>query len=50
MVATVVSIILTVIAYFVLLFATKNFEREDIMMLPKGEKIYKALVKLHFMK
>ena len=49
-VATVVSIVLTVIAYFVLLFALKNFEREDIMMLPKGEKIYNALVKLHLMK
>ena len=49
-VATVVSIVLTVAAYFVLLFALKNFEREDIMMLPKGEKIYNALVKLHLMK
>lgn len=49
-VATVVSIALTVVAYFVLLFATKNFEREDIMMLPKGEKIYNVLVKLHLMK
>ena len=49
-VGTVISIALTVFAYFIFLFVLKEFNRDDIMIFPHGEKIYKALVKMHLMK
>lgn len=49
-IGTIVSIVLTVFAYFILLFVLKEFKREDIMIFPHGEKIYNALVKMHLMK
>ena len=49
-VGTVISIVLTVFAYFIFLFVLKEFNRDDIMIFPHGEKIYKALVKMHLMK
>lgn len=45
--ATLLSIIITVLIYFILLAVLKEFTKEDIMTLPKGEKIYRLLVKLH---
>ncbi len=39
-----------VVVYFVSLAAMKGFAREDIMMLPKGEKLCRVLVKLKAMK
>lgn len=50
MAGTVISIILTAFVYFILLFVLREFNREDIMIFPHGEKIYKTLVKLHLMK
>ncbi len=45
-VATCVSILATIVAYFVLLFVLKTFSKSDIIILPKGEKIYGILFKL----
>lgn len=42
-IATCISIAATVLAYFVLLFLLKTFQKSDIIILPKGEKIYKFL-------
>ena len=42
-VATCISIIATMLAYLVLLFLLKTFQRSDII-LPRGEKIYKFLL------
>lgn len=44
-VATCVSILMTILAYFVLLFLLRTFQRSDIIILPKGEKIYRFLSK-----
>jgi stage V sporulation protein B len=44
-VATCVSILMTIIAYFILLFLLRAFQRSDIIILPKGEKIYRFLSK-----
>lgn len=44
-VSTCVSILMTIIAYFVLLFLLRAFQRSDIIILPKGEKIYRFLSK-----
>jgi stage V sporulation protein B len=44
-IATCVSILMTVIVYFILLFLMKTFQRSDIIILPKGEKIYRFLLK-----
>ncbi len=47
-VGTLISIIATAIVYFLLLFAFKTFTAQDVLILPKGEKIYKALKRIHF--
>ena len=44
-IATCISIVATIIAYCVLLFLLKTFQKSDIVILPKGEKIYKFLLK-----
>jgi stage V sporulation protein B len=44
--ATIISIILAVIVYLAAVVALKIYNKEDIYMLPKGEKIYKVLEKL----
>ena len=49
-VATLVSIFVTVIAYFILLFLLNAFEKSDIILLPKGQKIYAVLKKVRLMK
>ena len=49
-IATLLSVLITAALYFFALFAVKAFSKEDIMMLPKGKKIYGLLVKLKLMK
>ena len=44
--ATVSAILITVVVYFILLFAMKIITKEELMMLPKGEKICRFLSKL----
>ena len=48
--ATVLSALVTAVLYAVALFATRAFSKEDIMMLPKGKKIYEFLVRKKLMK
>jgi hypothetical protein len=50
MFATLLSVLTTALVYAVALFATRAFGKEDIMMLPKGKKIYEKLVKMKLMK
>ncbi|MBR6744519.1 MAG: polysaccharide biosynthesis C-terminal domain-containing protein, partial [Clostridia bacterium] len=49
-VATLVAIFVTVIAYFILLFLFNTFEKGDIILLPKGQKIYGLLKKIRLMR
>ena len=44
--ATIISILFAVIVYLAAVFALKIYNKEDIYMLPKGEKIYRTLEKL----
>ena len=44
--ATFASILVTVIAYFILLFLLNTFDKSDIILLPKGQKIYGLLRKI----
>ena len=44
--ATIISILLAVIVYTLVVLALKIYNKEDIYMLPKGEKIYKILEKM----
>ena len=46
-VSTVSSIIIGAIAYVVAIFALRILSKEDMQMLPFGNKIYKFLVKMH---
>ena len=48
--ATLLSVLVTAVVYAILLFAAKAFSKEDIMMLPKGKKIYDFLVRKKLMK
>lgn len=48
--ATVIAIGFAVIIYIIALIVLQVLTKEEIYMLPKGEKIYKALVKLNLMK
>ena len=49
-IATCLSIVLTIIAYFFFLLILKTFQKSDIMILPKGEKIYRFLEKRKWIK
>ena len=49
-IATLLSVLITAVLYAFALFITKSFSKEDIMMLPKGKKIYGLLVKMKLMK
>ncbi|MBO5023658.1 MAG: polysaccharide biosynthesis protein [Clostridia bacterium] len=49
-IATIVSILITVIFYIVALFVTKTIGKEEILMLPKGKKIYGKLLKMKLVK
>ena len=48
-VATVLCIIVAVISYLFLVFKTQTVDREDVLMLPGGEKIVKCLNKIKFL-
>ena len=43
---TIISILCAVIIYIASVVALKIYNKEDIYMLPKGDKIYKILEKL----
>jgi stage V sporulation protein B len=49
-IATLLSVFVTAILYTVALFVTRAFSKEDIMMLPKGQRIYNFLVRKKLMK
>ncbi len=42
-VATCSAILATVVVYFILLFLLRTFKKADIMILPKGDRIYRVL-------
>ena len=44
--ATIISIVFAIILYIILVFELKIYNKEDIYMLPKGNKIYKILEKI----
>lgn len=44
--ATIIAIIVAVILYVFTIAALRIFSKEEILNLPKGEKIYKFLVKI----
>lgn len=48
--ATLLSVLITAVLYTLALFVTRAFSKEDIMMLPKGKKIYNFLVRKKLMK
>lgn len=43
--ATIIAIIIAIIVYAIAVVALKIFKKEEILMLPKGEKIYAILKK-----
>ena len=47
---TIIAIIATMIVYFLLLFVLKAFDKSDIIILPKGQKLYSALKKMRLVK
>ena len=49
-VATLSSIFVTAIAYFILLFLLNAVEKSDVVLLPKGQKIYALLRKIKLMR
>lgn len=48
--STVLAILAAVIVYFGGILIFKSLEKEDFMLIPKGEKIYNLLNKLHMVK
>ncbi len=44
------AILVTIIIYFLLLFLLRAFQKSDILILPKGEKIYRFLAARHLVK
>ncbi len=48
--ATLLAIVLTAALYFVGLFLFRVLRKEDILLLPRGEKIYNFFVKKHLVK
>ncbi len=49
-IATIVSVFATAIVYFILLLLLNTIEKSDIILLPKGTKIYGLLKKIRLMK
>lgn len=47
-IATIIAIIVAVIVFVASLLILKVFSKEEIEMLPKGEKVYAILKKMHF--
>lgn len=48
--ATILSIFLAAVVYVFVLFYIRGFEKEDVLMLPKGELILKILTKIRLIK
>lgn len=48
--ATGISIMLAVVVYFVMVFLTKAISREELTLVPKGDKIYKIAEKMHLVR
>ena len=44
-IATCAAILMTIITYLILLFLLRTFQRSDIIILPKGEKLYQFLLR-----
>ena len=49
-ISTVGGILVGAVVYVISLFLLKGFEKDDVLQLPKGEKILKILVKFHLLK
>ena len=49
-VATIGAILATIIAYAILLFLLNAVEKSDVLLLPKGQKIYSMLKKIKLMR
>ncbi|MBP5618441.1 MAG: polysaccharide biosynthesis protein, partial [Clostridia bacterium] len=47
-IATALCIIIAAVVYIICLGVSKTFTENDILMLPKGEKLAKVLAKLHW--
>ena len=47
-IATIIAIIIAVVVFVLSVLLLKIFSKEEIEMLPKGERVYKVLKKLHF--
>mgnify|MGYP001094886145 FL=1 len=47
-IATIIAIIIAVVVFVLSVLLLKIFSKEEIEMLPKGERVYKFLKKLHF--
>ncbi|MBP3337617.1 MAG: polysaccharide biosynthesis protein [Clostridia bacterium] len=47
--AMAVSIFVAVIVYAIMIFVTKSVKKDDVLMLPKGEKLAKILEKRHLL-
>ena len=45
-IATIISILFAVVVYLLAVAVLKIYSKEDIYMLPKGEKIYRILEKM----
>ena len=48
--STVTSIFIAAILYFIIIFAIRGVDKEDIRMLPKGEKLVNLFIKLKFLR
>lgn len=49
-IATLISVFITMLVYAVALFVTKTIGKEELLMLPKGNKIYNKLAKIKLVK
>ena len=47
-IATIIAIIVAVVVFVLSVLLLKIFSKEEIEMLPRGERVYKFLKKLHF--
>lgn len=47
---TIVAILAAVIVYFISLVVLNTFEEEDVLSLPKGDKLAKIMIKLHIIR
>jgi len=49
-IGTILSVIATAVVYFILLLLFNGIQKNDIVLLPKGQKIYRILKKIRLMK